>query len=372
MSVKIMRSASKASSLAPKVSTSKDSNMKVRFAFLLTLLSLLVQGYPAMASWGSFVSLGTNTVNSDPSCAPVSGGDAVCAARSFANTMLVNQFNGTAWAGWKNLAGAISSGPSCAPDGNGQVICAARASNGGFVYTVFNGTTWSTERQGKASLATGLSCATLGGGRVLCAARSVTGGLTSAVFNGTIWSAFDNQAANTTSAPGCATDDAGRVVCMMQDTSSSEIANRYNGASWDGFINTGGEGTGEPTCSNFGVPGEVVCFARSTFSAFFGNRFTGGAWAAGNWTGWTSGNLGGVVGAKGACVSNAASQLVCGVFGVPDSALWVDVYNGTSWSGFTRLGQTTVGNPSCAPLGGGKVMCAVVNVNNKVSSIVGP
>jgi hypothetical protein len=36
------------------------------------------------------------------------------------------------------------------------------------------------------------------------------------------------------------------------------------------------------------------------------------------------------------------------------------------------LGQTTVGNPSCTTLGGGKVLCAVVGVNNKVSSIVGP
>jgi hypothetical protein len=57
---------------------------------------------------------------------------------------------------------------------------------------------------------------------------------------------------------------------------------------------------------------------------------------------------------------------------VTDSALWVDEYNGTSWLGFGRLGQTTVGNPSCTTLGGGKVLCAVVRVNNKVSSIVGP
>jgi hypothetical protein len=66
-----------------------------------------------------------------------------------------------------------------------------------------------------------------------------------------------------------------------------------------------------------------------------------------------------------------ASELVCGVFGVTDSALWVDEYN-RGWGGFTRLGQTTVGNPSCTALGGGKVLCAVVGVNNKVSSIVGP
>jgi hypothetical protein len=67
----------------------------------------------------------------------------------------------------------------------------------------------------------------------------------------------------------------------------------------------------------------------------------------------------------------AASQLVCGVFAVTDSALWVDQFN-AGWGGFTRLGRTTVGNPSCTTLGVGKVLCAVVGVNNKVSSIVGP
>lgn len=55
-----------------------------------------------------------------------------------------------------------------------------------------------------------------------------------------------------------------------------------------------------------------------------------------------------------------------------EAALCVNQSNGSSWSGFTRLGQTTVGNPSCTTLGGGKVLCAVVGVNNKVSSIVGP
>jgi hypothetical protein len=157
---------------------------------------------------------------------------------------------------------------------------------------------------------------------------------------------------------------------MMQDTASNEIANRYSGTSWDGFINTGGQGTGEPTCTNFGVAGQAVCFARGTTTALFGNRFPGGTWAAGTWTGW--GTLGGLVGAKAGCASSAPSQIVCGISALTDSALWVDQFNGTSWGGFVRVGQTTVGNPSCAALGGGKVLCAVVGVNNKVSSTVGP
>jgi hypothetical protein len=157
---------------------------------------------------------------------------------------------------------------------------------------------------------------------------------------------------------------------MMQDTSSHELANRYNGTGWDGFINTNGQGTGEPSCSNFGLTGEVVCVARGTDTALWENHFVGGSWAVSSWTGW--GSLGGLVGTKASCANLTASQLVCGTFGVRDSALWVDEYNGTSWLGFARLGQTTVGNPSCATLGNGKVLCTVVGINNKVSSTVGP
>ena len=170
--------------------------MKFRIVKLRVVSCILVcmalQALPAMAAWGPFVPLGSNTVNSDPSCAPLPGGQAVCAARSFTNTILVNQYNGTTWGTWKSLAGAVTSAPSCAPDGNGQVVCAARATNGGMVYTVFNGTSWSAEGKVKASLGSGLSCATLGSGRVLCAARSALGGLTSSVFSGTVWSAFDS------------------------------------------------------------------------------------------------------------------------------------------------------------------------------------
>ena len=156
----------------------------------------------------------------------------------------------------------------------------------------------------------------------------------------------------------------------MQDTASNEIANRYNGTSWDGFINTGGQGTGEPSCSNFNAAGQVVCFARGTNTALYGNRFPGTTWAAASWTGW--GSMSGLAGTRAGCASQAASHLVCGVFGIIDSALWVDQYNGSAWSGFARLGQTTVGNPSCVALGSGKVLCAVVGVNNKVTSTVGP
>ncbi|MFZ0563451.1 MAG: hypothetical protein WAM43_17710 [Terriglobales bacterium] len=85
---------------------------------------------PSWASWGSFVSTGTTTGFGNPSCAPVSTGNVACAVRSGTSAVMVNEFNGTKWGTWKNLAGAVSSDPSCTSDGNGNVFCAAIATNG--------------------------------------------------------------------------------------------------------------------------------------------------------------------------------------------------------------------------------------------------
>jgi hypothetical protein len=157
----------------------------------------------------------------------------------------------------------------------------------------------------------------------------------------------------------------------MYDTSSNVIVNRYNGTSWDGFLNLGGRATGEPVCTNLEVRGQIACFARGTDSSLYGNRFSGGAWLRGSW-GTVWGFLGGLMGAKGSCAVINTNRIACAAFGVTDSALWVDEFNGSAWGGFTRLGQTTVGNAGCTTLGGGQILCTVVAVNNKTWSIVGP
>jgi len=221
-----------------------------------------------------------------------------------------------------------------------------------------------------AQLSTGPSCAMLGGGRVLCAARGTNGGLVSSVYNGSAWSKIDSQDATSTTAPNCTSDDNGRVVCVMLNTASSIIANRYNADEWDGFIDLGGRGSGAPTCSDFGVNNQVVCYARGTGSSLFGNLYNGGAWSASQWGGWS--NLGGLISSQASCAAYGTKLLICGTIEIPDSALYFDQFNGSTWLGFAKLGQTAVGNPSCIPLGGGKVLCAITGVDSKVRSIVGP
>jgi hypothetical protein len=83
------------------------------------------------------------------------------------------------------------------------------------------------------------------------------------------------------------------------------------------------------------------------------------------------GSLGGEVTNNANCTTQAAGQLVCGVISI-DNAFYADVYNGTNWSTWTKIGGTGVGTPSCAALGTGQAVCAVMGVNNKLTSVVGP
>jgi hypothetical protein len=72
------------------------------------------------------------------------------------------------------------------------------------------------------------------------------------------------------------------------------------------------------------------------------------------------------------CTTQAAGQLVCGVIGATDSAFYANVYNGSSWSTWMKIGGTGVGTPSCAPLGSGQAVCVVLGIDNKLTSVVGP
>src|SRR5262249_18816401 len=98
--------------------------------------------------------------------------------------------------------------------------------------------------------------------------------------------------------------------------------------SWTPAINLGGTATSDTVCSEFGSAGKVVCFGRGTNSALWVNLFKGGTWSVTGWTGWAS--LSGLVESKASCGLLAASQIVCGVQGTVDSALWTNQFNGTA------------------------------------------
>ena len=73
------------------------------------------------------------------------------------------------------------------------------------------------------------------------------------------------------------------------------------------------------------------------------------------------------------CTSQNPGQLVCGATATAfDNAFYANVFTGLVWSGWIKVGGTGYGSPACAPLGTGKVVCVVMGINNKLTSVVGP
>ncbi len=245
------------------------------------------------------------------------------------------------------------------------------ATSGNLLATVFNGSTWTTPAQVTAKLYSAPSCGELTAGEVLCVARSSTGGLAYSIYNGTSWSTFKTVATSAVSAPGCATDNAGGVVCAVVTIDGITLANRYTAGAWEGFLNLGGSAAGDPNCSSVNSGGKVACFGEAYNSGMiYGAEFLGGSWTANNWT--TYGALGGTVSNNANCTTQGAGLVVCGAIGELDNAFYADVYNGASWGGWIKIGGTGIGIPACGALGTGQVVCIVMGVNNKLTSVVGP
>jgi hypothetical protein len=344
--------------------------MKRAVVCLLYLCVCLAVVPCAWAAWGTLTSTGTTTGVGNPSCAEVAAGNVVCAVRSGKNTLMVNEYNGS-WAKWTNLAGAVVSDPSCTSDGAGKVLCAATATNGNLDVTIFNGSVWSTPVKVKAALYSAPSCAEYASGEVLCVARNSANNLAWSLYNGTTWSTFANLNTTALSNPSCTTDNNSGVICSVFTTAYNTFVNRFTAGAWQSptNINIGGTAGGEPNCASLNSVGNVACFAKAYTSGIFGARYNGSGWAQGNWTGY--GGLAGSVNDNANCTSQAAGQLVCGVTAI-DNAFYGNVYNGSGWSGWTKVGGVVVGTPSCAPLGGSKVICTVMGTDNKLSSVVGP
>jgi hypothetical protein len=338
--------------------------------FLVICSVCLVLTPQAEASWSSPASTGTNTGVGNPSCAFVSTKLVACAVRTNKAAIMVNDFNGTKWAGWKTLAMSVTSDPSCTGNGGGSVICAATSTTGGMEVSIFNGTAWSTPTTVTGALYSGPSCAELPAESVLCVARAATGGLSWTTYNGTTWKAFATLATAAYSAPSCTTDNNNGVVCAAFTTGGATLVNRFASGKWTSFLNIGGIAGSRPDCTSMNSAGRVACFAEAYNSGIYVNVYNGSSWTVGNWSSYEP--LGGTVNENAGCTTQSAGELACGAVSVVDSAFYTNVYNGSSWTGWEKIGGAGVGSPSCAPLGTGEVVCLIMGPTNTLSSSVGP
>jgi hypothetical protein len=340
-------------------------------AAVIAALLLLIPSTSAQAAWSSFTKLGDTTfATSEASCAAASTGKVACAVTGANHQLAVNIFT-SKWSGWTVLPGIVSSNPSCTDRAAGEIICAVRGTDNKLLYTVYNGTSWSALAVAGAggSLFSAPSCARVSASRAICVARSAAGGITSSVWNGTAWSTFTNIAGAVTAGPSCATDQGGKVICAVVTSNGHVLVNRNGGtSSWEGFLDIGGSANTDPTCVKLGLPGQVLCLVRNA-GYLYSSRFIGGAWVPAGWGSWTY--AGAYNFSKASCGLQTVGVVVCAVVDQYNGTLWYGLFNGT-WSTWTNLLATVFGPPACASAGSSRVLCAIVGLNNHLTSAVGP
>jgi hypothetical protein len=298
-------------------------------ATAIAALLLLMASTSAQAAWSSFTKLGDTTfATSEASCATASTGKVACAVTGANHQLAVNIFT-SKWSGWTVLPGIVSSNPSCTDRAAGEIICAVRGTDNKLLYTVYNGTSWSA-----------LAVAGAGG------------------------SLF--------SAPSCARVSASRAICVICAVVTSNghvLVNRNGGtSSWEGFLDIGGSANTDPTCVKLGLPGQVLCLVRNA-GYLYSSRFIGGAWVPAGWGSWTY--AGAYNFSKASCGLQTVGVVVCAVVDQYNGTLWYGLFNGT-WSTWTNLLATVFGPPACASAGSSRVLCAIVGLNNHLTSAVGP
>jgi hypothetical protein len=335
-------------------------------------LAAVISASPAAAGQSGFVSMGSMALLPDPACASDNRNLAVCAARAFDSGFAVDRYNGAKWDGWARLDAVVSSSPSCAKQGAGRVLCAARGEKGDLVYALFNGARWSAPASVAGPFASAPSCANFTGAEVLCVARGATGAMLSRVYNGRAWSALMTSAAvGIVSAPTCVADDGGNADCLAISRSNTALGASFQRTNWGTASDRAGLVTTELGCGQSFSPGFPLCLARGSdsqpyYSLFFGTEDYVG------FLGWMG--LGGTVVSKASCANNQALEIVCAALDT-GSALTVDIgspddtaLSGIKWAGFSRVGGSFVGAPSCVTIAYNTVLCAAVDAVSRGES----
>lgn len=129
-------------------------------------------------------------------------------------------------------------------------------------------------------------------------------------------------------------------------------------AAWGSFVSMGpGAVLSDASCAADGV-GTAVCAAIGAKSALMVNRFNGSAWS-----GWTT--LTGVVTSVPSCSAAGAGKVVCAAR-TTNLAMVVWLWSGSTWSAPLTVGGGLATAPSCAPLSAGQVLCAARATSSKI------
>lgn len=155
-------------------------------------------------------------------------------------------------------------------------------------------------------------------------------------WNGSSWSGYSSIGGSFLSNPAVIINTG--ALNIFERGVDNQIYTEYNGGNgWSGWSSLGShQMKGNPTVMFYGTSMNV--FALDTNNVPYEDTWT----SANGWTGWTS--LGNYMGSDPGAVSYGGNLHL--IFRGTDNHVYDDVFNGTSWSGFSSLSGTVTGNPS--------------------------
>jgi len=222
----------------------------------------------------------------------VLAGEVICGSRSADLQLVAYLWNGKVWSAPLVVASGLVSAPSCAALSSGKAVCAARSSLDGIVSAVYSGKSWAASSWSVPAVVSDtvygpVECTPDEAGHAVCAYLAL-GSTTKVREFGTAWSAAINIAGFATS-PATCTDAGvgGKIACFAISEGGvygqQFVGGSFTAANWTGWGSIGGTAS-SVSCAQYGQEAGLVNYACGAVSLtddrFYTNEFTG------SWSGW--------------------------------------------------------------------------------------
>ncbi len=207
--------------------------------------TLIVTRY-ANGAWGRWGTLPGGT-GGKPSCARIAPGSVLCGVRNGAFELVAYRFAGGVWSGpvrassapafgsrASSLASPLSSDPTCAELAVGHALCAALDANGNVAAATFNGTAWTSLPTIVTVAYSPVSCTPDDRGHAICVWTTLLNQVQAVEFDGVKWLGQIDLGGRAFGPPACTDGDvhSGAVLCYYTGTDTEIYGNNFSGGAW--------------------------------------------------------------------------------------------------------------------------------------------
>lgn len=261
------------------------------------------------------------------------GGLPTVIGRGLDGAAYVNDFDGTAWAGWTGLGGIMSSRVVLTASGSTLWAFVKSGDTGIWAQSKSAGGAWSGWSSIGGQLTSDPAAAADTSGPVRVFARGADGALWTQAESGGTWNGWHSLGGQFTSDPAVAPAATGGVWVFARGTDTGIWTQVVTGGAFPGWIPLGGQFTSDPA-AGVDTTGAVRVFARGTDNAMW-TQIPGQGWQP----------LGGAFTSDPAVAADTSGALWVFARGT-DNALWTGSMVGAGFSGWQSLGGVIGSDPA--------------------------